>query len=424
MGTEETTSDLWERFKERDQKLALHRKTTTKEHYEELKEAKAKDIPIAYITGITPPEICHTMGVLPALPENYVTICAARQMAEKFCEAAEARGMSRDLCAYTRCGLGMMWLEDGPYGALPKPDFVMANPLTCDPHMHWFALEARHFQVPLLLLDGPYRFKLEVEKHELEWMIGQIKSLFSSIEQITGKRFDYDRFKEIMKLSSQARELYQEIQEYRRGIPCPRGLREIVGDLFYIVTLFGTSEAVEYFTMVRDDVKERVEHGVGVLPQEKFRLIWDNIPLWYRLQLIDYFSDHGAVFAMDTYPTTLWTGFYFDGGHIDPEEPFEALALMHLRQYVWASLALQMKAFQRMVKEWHCDGAVFFSNRGCQILSGAVGEKERLFREMTGALSMSFEAEMADPRSLHEAQVKARIESFLEMLEQKKSQGE
>jgi len=37
---------------------------------------------------------------------------------------------------------------------------------------------------------------------------------------------------------------------------------------------------------------------------------------------------------------------------------------------------------------------------------------------------MSFEAEMADPRSLYEAQVKARIESFLETLEQKKSKGE
>ncbi len=74
-----------------------------------------------------------------------------------------------------------------------------------------------------------------------------------------------------------------------------------------------------------------------------------------------------------------------------------------------------------MVDEWHCDGAVFHSNRGCQTLSRAVPEKERLFRERTGALSMSFEADMGDPRTLREAEVKARIDSFLEMLGQRKS---
>ena len=33
---------------------------------------------------------------------------------------------------------------------------------------------------------------------------------------------------------------------------------------------------------------------------------------------------------------------------------------------------------------------------------------------------MSFEAEMADPRTLDEVQVKVKIDTFLEMLEQKK----
>jgi hypothetical protein len=37
---------------------------------------------------------------------------------------------------------------------------------------------------------------------------------------------------------------------------------------------------------------------------------------------------------------------------------------------------------------------------------------------------MTFEAEMADPRSLHEAEVKSRIDSFLEMLEQRKEKEE
>jgi benzoyl-CoA reductase/2-hydroxyglutaryl-CoA dehydratase subunit BcrC/BadD/HgdB len=422
MGTGgESIEELRKRFEERDKKIAQHRKEVTRRHYEDIQQAREKGIPVAYTTGASPMEILYTMGVQPCAPENYVTITCARQQAERFLEAAETRGMSRDLCSYSRVGLGLMYLEDGPYGALPKPDFIFSYPLICDPHAKWWEVEARYFDVPLISLDGPFRFRYEVEEHEVKWMVEEFKKIFAAIERITGHKFDYDRFKEVMRLSSQARELFQEITEYRKAIPCPRGLREIVGDLFYIVTQLGTQEAVDYFTMVRDDVKERVEHGIGVVPEEKFRLIWDNIVLWYRLQLIDYFSEQGAVFVIDTYPTANWTGFHFDGKHLDPEKPFESLALIQLYGNAFMSLDLQMKRFERMVREWHCDGAVFHSNRGCQILSRAVQEKERMFRERTGALTMSFEAEMADPRSLHEAEVKARIDSFLEMLEGRKA---
>lgn len=421
MTTKEQVSEVWKTFKERDEKIAQYRKITQKRHYDDIAQARSRGIPSAYVTGYSPIEVLYAMGVQPCLPENYVTICCAKQQAEKFCETAEAKGISRDVCSYARVALGMMWLEDGPYGALPKPDFIFANPYTCDPHAQWFEFEARHFNVPVVRFDGPMRFTTKVEKHELEWEVAELKKLFASIGQIIGKKFDYDRFKEVMRLSSQARELYWEIQELRKASPCPRGLRELVGDLFYIVAMLGTQECVDYFTMVRDDVKERAKHKIGVLPQEKYRLIWDNIVIWYRLQLIDYLAERGAVFAMDSYPTTNWLGYHFDGHHFDPEKPFESLALNEMHKNAFLSLELQMQRFKRMVDEWHCDGAVFFSNRGCQILSRAVPEKERMFREKTGALAMSFEAEMADPRSLYEAQVKARIDSFLEMLEQEKN---
>jgi benzoyl-CoA reductase/2-hydroxyglutaryl-CoA dehydratase subunit BcrC/BadD/HgdB len=315
----------------------------------------------------------------------------------------------------------MMYLDDGPMGALPKPDFILSYPYLCDPHAKWWEVEAHYFDVPVISIDGPFLFSNKIEEYQVKWLVEEFKKVFAAIEQITGHKFDYDRFKEVMNLSSQAREAFWEVLKLRQTIPCPRGLREVVGDLFYIVTQMGTQEAVDYFTMLRDDVKERAENKIGIVPEERFRLIWDNIPLWYRLQLIDYFAEKGAVFVMDSYPTTNWVGFHFDGGHFDPEKPFESLAWNELHKNAWLSLDLQMKRFERMVREWHCDGVVFHSNRGCQILSRAVPEKERLVRERTGVLTMSFEAEMADPRSLHEAEVKARIDSFLEMLEERKS---
>lgn len=420
----EKGSAVEEKFREQERKIDQYRKQVMRRYYEEqLRQAKDKNIPVAYMAGCSPLEIFFAMGILPCVPENYVTICTAKQMGQKFCEAAEGHGMSRDLCSHSRVGLGIMWLEEGPYGPLPQPDVIMAYPYICDPHAQWWQIAARHFNnVPLFILDGNFFFKNQKERHQLEWQVAQLQRFCSFLEEVTKRKFDYDRFKEVMKLSGEARRLYREISEYRKAIPCPRGLRETVGDLFYLNTQMGTKEAVEYFTMVRDLVKGRVKHKVGIVPNEKFRLIWDNIVIWYKLQLIDYFAERGAVFTIDTYPTTMWEGYYFSGGTVDPERPFESLAEIQLTRFIYRSLNLQMEWLERMVREWHCDGAVFFSNRGCQTFSRGVPEKERLFRERTGALTMSFEAEMADPRSMHEAEVLSRVDSFLETLEQRKSQ--
>lgn len=420
----EEKSELQKRFEQRDKELAQRRKTIQRRHYEQdLPTAHDRGMAIAYCTALVPPEICYAAGVQPFFPENACTVVCAKQQGAKFCEAAESRGISRDVCSYSRVASGMMWLNEGPYGSPPpKPDFILTTNVTCDPHAKWFELYAEYYQVPLLTLENPY-IHGKVEPHQVEFVVNNLKELFATVEQITGIKFDYDRFQKVMRLGFQARELFGEIQWLRSAVPCPRGLREVVGDLFFMVAMLGLPETVEYFTLLRDDVKERVQNKIGVLPKEKFRLIWDNIPLWYWLQLFDYFGERGAVFVTDSYPTATWAGLQFEGGHLDLENPLESLALLQLQQDPYLSLDMKIKRFEKMAREWHCDGAVLYSNRGCQVLSGPVQTKEKLIRERAGILTMNFEAEMADPRSLHQAEVKARIDSFLEALELRKKAG-
>lgn len=412
--------DIRNELQKQGEQIDKKRSSVQRQHYQDLAEAKSKGIPVAYCSGHGPTEICYAMGVLPCVPENYITISCAKQTALKFCETAEVRGIARDLCSYARVGLGMMWLEDGPLGALPKPNLIIAYPLLCDAHSKWWEIEAKYFGVPLFKLDGPFIFSGQPEPHQVEWMAGELRRLCAFIEQVIGRKFDYDRFKEAIRLSAQAYQPWWEVQKLRKSIPCPRGLREGVGDLFYVVTQLGTPGAVEYFTMLRDYTKKMVENNVGILPKERFRLVWDNIPIWYRLQLIDYFSERGAVFCMDTYSTAMWAGGYFENIYLDPEKPFESLALLHLYKHQHRGLEAQMNTFEKIVKEWHCDGAVFFCNRSCQILSRSLKDRERLLKERMGIPSLDFEAEMADPRSLAEADVKAKIDAFLELLEQTK----
>lgn len=411
---------LKDRMDERNWKMGQHRKQVTRNLYRTLSEAESKGAPVAYIPIMNFQELFNAMGVLQCGPENMATILAAKQDAQRFCEAAEQRSISPNVCSYSRLGLGMMYLDDGPFGKPPPPTIIISTSLACDPHAKWWEIEAEYYKAPLFRFDGPFNFSGKLETYQLEWMVYEIKRLIRFVEEHTGVKFDYDRFKEAMILSGKALELFNEVHNYRKVIPCPRDLRETAGDFFYLAYLLGTQEAVDYFTMVRDDVKDRAENGVGIVPEERFRIYYDNIPIWYRLQLFDYLADRGAVIPIDRYTAWIVNGFHFDGGHFDPEKPFESYALRWLYHDLVLGREFHLKRTERAMEEWRCDAAIFTFNKSCRRLSSHSLYGAKVLREKHDIPSIFFEADMGDPRSLDEAEAHARMDALLELLEQRK----
>lgn len=392
------------------------RKDFTNSYYDRIHRAKEEGRPVAYTTALGPTEILYSMGIEVCMPENYVTICCARQMARAFCEEAEKRGCSPDLCSYVRCGLGMMYKKDGPMGALPEPDFIVAVVSACDPHSKWWEIEARYFDVPLFIMDAPYNFWGKAEHFQKEWMGFELRRLVDFVEKQTGLRFDEERFKACMRLSGEAHEAFTEIQLLRRTVPTPRGMREMVGDLFYLITQAGRQEAVDYYKMVLKETQRRAASRVGAVSNESIRLYFHNIPLWFNLQTLDWLASRGAVVAMDFYTNHIWNGFFFDGGHFDGDYPFESLASKWLSIDNHVGLPVKVGRTLRSAREWGCRGAIFFSNRSCKVYSVGQREHIRVLERELGVRSLSFEAEMADPRSFSMDKWQEHVKIFLDIL--------
>jgi len=399
-----------------NREIARVRKDYMRGYYQRIREARDGGRPVAYTTALGPTELLYAMGVAVCMPENYVTICNAKQMAKGFCEEAESRSISPDLCSYARCGLGMMWAQDGPMGALPAPDFIVGAVSACDPHAKWWEITARHYGVPLFLIDAPYTFNGAVKPHDEAWMISELKRLADFVEEHTGNRFSEDAFGECVRLSGEAHELFADIQELRKQIPAPRGMREMVGDLFYLITQAGRKESVEYYRMVLDETKGKAARGEGVVDEETLRLYFHNIPLWFNLQTLDWLADHGAVVAMDFYTNHVWHGFFFDGGRFDSGDPFRDLARKWLSFDNHVGLPIKVARSLRAAREWGCQGAIFFSNRSCKVYSIGQPEHMRALKEELGIQSFTFEAEMADPRSFSMDRWKERVGLFLDIL--------
>ncbi|MCW3977884.1 MAG: 2-hydroxyacyl-CoA dehydratase family protein, partial [Candidatus Bathyarchaeota archaeon] len=294
-----------------------------KKFYEDAHQAKAEGKPVAWVASTFPVEILLATGVFPVWPENYASLCAARKASVKLCEIAESKGFSKDLCSYARCVIGSLFEkeDDLPEGGLPKPDFLVASTGACDTHFKWFQFVSRHFKVPLFLLDAPYNISgadsEHLERPHVEFYVSRLEELVDFLEKQIGTKLDIDKLRETVILSDRTSQLWMEIQNCRRATPTPMDARDAFSAVFFMLSVPGTPMAVGFYEKLRDELKDRAENKFGVVANEEYRLIWDNLPLWFDLNFFRYLNSLGAVVVAETF-SHVWMG------RLDPSEPLES----------------------------------------------------------------------------------------------------
>jgi benzoyl-CoA reductase/2-hydroxyglutaryl-CoA dehydratase subunit BcrC/BadD/HgdB len=353
----------------------------------------------------------QAIDVIPVWPENYASVCAARQISVRLCEAAEREGFSKDLCSYARCVLGSTFGEkDLPEGGLPKPDFLVASTGACDTHFKWFQVASKRLNRPFFLLDIPYDTTgSELKDYQVEHYAAQLEGLISFLEQQTGSPFDINRLKAVERLSDHTSKLWMEIQDYRKAIPTPMGARDAFSAIFFLLCIPGSEMAIEFYGRLRDELKELVENEIGVIEDERYRLIWDNLPMWFNLKFFDYLNSLGAVIVAETF-SHVWAG------NLDVSKPLESLARKYLPNFANAVVERRIDLLLRLVKRWSADGVVFPTNRGCRMMSIGMTVLKDALREKLGIPSLILDVDSSDWRNYNEAQVQAKIETFIEML--------
>ncbi len=387
------------------------------EYYLECVRAKREGKPVGWMPPMNGAiELCYAMDLQPVFPENWSPVCAAFGLTPANFEVSEAMGYSRDLCGYLRNIVGYVNgpMNDAgtPLGALPEPDFILSPGGGCVPVMKIFqALERRFPGARVYRADLPQVAMEEIAQHHLDYAVCEIRRLIGFLEEATGRTFDPDRLKEVVALSDRACVLWDEIMAYRRHVPTPFSAAEI-GIMFVMVTRQGTREAVDFLTMVRDEVKTRAGRGTGVIENEKLRLFWDNIPLWYNMGLFNYFEKMGAVVVAETY-SAAWSL------RLDVEHPLEALALKSLKSYPMVSCISIKKRVEMVLKacrEYKIDGAVLHRNKSCLPITLGQMDIKRALEDELGIPSVIIDADHMDDRNFSRAQFETRADAFMEML--------
>jgi benzoyl-CoA reductase/2-hydroxyglutaryl-CoA dehydratase subunit BcrC/BadD/HgdB len=384
-------------------------------YYIEAKTAEQSGKKVAWITSGGPVEPLIAMDVIPVYPENHGAMIGASKMGVDLCQKAEAMGYSIDLCSYARSDIACAPINGGPIGGLPRPDMLVCCNNICGTVLKWYEVQARFFQVPLFILDTPFchtGFPEEARRY----VRGQIIEYIEFTEKICKKRFDYDRMREVGQLSLEAQRLWQAVLDTARNRPAPLSAFDAFFHLALIVTLRGTEQTVDYYRMLLAEMQERIAQGIGAVPRETHRLLWDNLPVWYRTRwLSEKFASQDACLVADTY-TSAWCGSM---KYIKENDFLDTMAEGYSRIYLNIGVDEMARQVIEMAERYDVDGIVMHSNRSCKPYSFGQYDIQRIVREKKGIPTLMIEADMVDERSFSESQIETRIDAFIEVLKAK-----
>ena len=380
-------------------------------YFSQASDAKAQGKPVAWVTVFTPVELLYAMDVYPVAPEHFGAMCSARGFILDYLQEAEREGYSQNLCSYSRCSLG--YVLSGMSGLMPPPDILVTFRNSCDVYVKWWQSLHMHLGTPLFVGETPYVLTSEdLDNYVLDYVVKQLEQLVEMAEEKFGLRLDMEKLVDIVRLSDKASELWLETLKLRRFRPCPLGGRDSASDIFPLVVMQGTTEAVEFYEELLEEVKQKVNVGEGVLENERFRLLFDGIWLWHAFDLIKYFEDRGAVFVYEPY-SDAWAY------RLDASKPLESIARKILAMGLNVDIDIRTERFSRSIEEFQIDGAVLFSNRSCKSWSAPQIVTADILSKGFNVPYLLFEADMADPRQYAEAQIKSRIDAFLEVLDER-----
>lgn len=389
-------------------------KKMMEEYFLSLDSGKKK---VAWCTSVGPAELLRSFGFEVFFPENHGALLGASRTAMDYIPEAIKCGYSGHICSYTTADIGSYLKKETPlqkhYGmkGVPTPDIIAYNTNQCREVEDWFTFYANEFKCPIVGIHPP-RYLDEVTQDEVDLVVKQMKKMIPVCEEVSGKKFDIDSFKETIKLSKEATLLWQKVLKTATAKNVPINFFDGTIHMGPIVVLRGTKIAKDYYTILLAELEENIKNNISFIPTTKTRIFWEGMPIWGRLRMMsDLFANNESVVVASTYCSS-WV---FD--KFDENDPWNSTARAYTEIFINRSDKAKEIMLAEWFKEYDIDGIVFHDTKTCFNNSNAKFGMPQRLQAKTGVPFLTIEGDLCDLRFFSEAQSTTRIETFLEQLE-------
>ena len=413
----------------------LKQKEMIAANYEKLTSAPETGQKVAstYVPGNLN-ELIMCFDMLNNLPVINAIQNGMRKKSGGMIQDAEKMGHSEDVCTYVKADIGNMAKGAiAPNGKpMPVPDLLMLSYTGCFTFLKWFELLRDQYGCRTAMLHVPYEGDGVITKNMRDYVVKQLKEdVIPTFEEVSGVKFDIDRLRENLANSAKAEDDFVWVLESAKNKPSP--IDAYFGGVYYVGPIFtafrGTTDAIDYYKILRGEIEQRIANGQGPITpegemkEEKYRLVVEGPPNWTSFrEFWKMFYDEGAVVVSSTY-TKVGGVYDYDGFRHDPANPLESLADYCLGCYTNRNLPMRVDMIEQAMEEYQADGFLINSIKSCNSFSAGQLMMMREVENRTGKPAAFIETDLVDPRYFSPANVKNRLESYFQMIDQKRAGG-
>ena len=382
--------------------------------------------------------ILKAMDIGVVYPENYGAALAAMGVAQTYLDISDGDGFPTHLCGYSRTSLGytsrmMKELKgeippEAPLGGMPKPLFLMASTAICDARYKWFQSLGRYMDVPVWTFESPIPGVKELfmegsYERTIELGVKHAREFIAFVERMVGRKMDWDRLSETINYMIEINKSWHETNELRKTKPSPMHSRDFWSSMPPALFLMGDlQDTLQCYKNIYNEVKDRVDNNVGAIDEEKYRLVFAELPPWHSLGFFDQLAERGWNFVIESYgyrpPIPL------DLSGID--DPLERLTRFSLQFYI----GYYKDAFEQSVpagafafpylkyaREWRCDGALLHPLISCRSASTHLPYVSNLLMDRLKIPSLTIEGDIVDLRLFDPEDAISKAEPFEETMD-------
>ncbi len=407
-----------------------------KRMYQQAQQAKEEKRKVAYCMVVCNyEEILAAMDVVQVYCENYAGLCAVKRQAEVYMDKARAEGYSDLLCGYAQVGIGFEALRselgamppDAPDGGMPEPDMLLGCSMGCDPRWKWYQALGRYRDAPLynmdVLMPQSDADIDAIKPHSVRYMAEELRGLIAFLEEQTGRKMDYDRLTAILRQVEETRDWWRKAYDLRRAIPTPMSTQDHFVLFVPHHMMLTDSFTLEFYKGLYQELKERVDNKIGVIEDERYRLLWGvGIPPWHSMYILDHFLNYGAVFAAET-AYMVPEAFEIPPNVSDPVElialrAFERNTAFQLRGQQAGGVPPLAQAHLERIRDYTIDGVVMHVTRSCRASTMGQLLVRNVIRDKYPKMpAMFMESDIVDVDAYSETETMNRIDTFMEMVD-------
>ena len=406
-------------------------------------EAQKEGLPTAWsmVTWWQGEMIAKAMGVNMVFPENYGAFCAAVRQAEPHLEIADSEGFPTSLCGYARNCIGYakklsdnngVAPPDAPGGGLAKPIFLLSSGAACDARYKWFQALGRYLDhTPVWTMDLPQTGRTEFllpgnKERSIRFVVEHLRQYVAFLENLLGKKLDYDRLSEMVDLTYKTLRLAYEVDLLRKAVPSP-----MVGTDFWSVMIPhlympDDPEAYEFYQRVYAEVKEKVDKGIAAIPNEKYRMLFSELPPWHSLGFFDELAERFGI-------AIVFESWNYHAPQPIPEEelegindPLELIARLTYGKWTDYNPVAQKHevdpvffnaAYLQYAEDYRADGLLAHPLMSCRPATYTLLHTRNMLEKKLKVPGVVIDGDIIDLRVFNEEEAFSKMEAFVETMD-------